>query len=66
MLDDDRSGPLGSAQWFFCYLPTTLGAISFTGADVKVMLEEAGFVDVTVDDLIPTLTKVVTGLKGEG
>ncbi len=65
MLDDDRSGPLGSAQWFFCYLPTTLGAISFTGADVKVLLEEAGFVDVAVDDLIPTLTKVVSGVKGE-
>ena len=30
------------------------------------MLEAAGFVDVTVDDLIPTLTKVVSGLKGEG
>jgi 2-hydroxy-4-(methylsulfanyl)butanoate S-methyltransferase len=63
MLDDDRSGPLGAAQWFYTYLPTTSDAVSFSGADVIALAEAAGFVDVSVEVQIPGLTSLLIARK---
>jgi 2-hydroxy-4-(methylsulfanyl)butanoate S-methyltransferase len=66
MLDDDRCGPLSAAQWFFAYLPTTAGAVSFTGADVAGLVESVGFIAANVEELIPGLTKVIVATKPAG
>lgn len=65
MLDDDRSGPLATAQWFLAYLPTTPGAASFTGAEIKALVETRSFEDVTCETFIPDITKLVLARKPE-
>lgn len=65
MLDDDRSGPLATAQWFLAYLPTTPGAASFTGAEIKAPVETRSFEDVTCETFIPDITKLVLARKPE-
>jgi ubiquinone/menaquinone biosynthesis C-methylase UbiE len=63
MLDDDRSGPLGAAQWLYTNLPLAMDATVFTGKELAALAETAGFIDSTVEVLIPGLTKTMTAHK---
>lgn len=59
MVDDDRTGPLTAVLWL---LPMALrgDATSLTPAGLSVMIRAAGFQDVAVQDLIPTITRILT------
>jgi len=58
MVDDDRGGPRNAALWFMTFLFDP-DAISFTPAELTALVEAAGFVDPTVRDLIPGLTRLL-------
>lgn len=62
MVNDDRSGPLSAALWF---LPMALrgDAISLTPGSLSEAICAAGFASVTVQDLIPTITKALTARR---
>lgn len=62
MVDDDRSGPRNAALWFmtFVFDPE---AISFSPAELVALVESAGFVDTTVRDLIPGITRLLIARK---
>jgi SAM-dependent methyltransferase len=66
MLDDDRSGPLPTAQWFYCNLPMTIDARAFTDEEVRGLAAAAGYVEATVEVHLPGLTKVMTARKDAG
>ena len=61
-VDDDRQGPSGAALWFVAFL-FNRDAVSFTPSDVRRVIEAAGFGDVTTQDVIPGLTRLVTAWK---
>jgi 2-hydroxy-4-(methylsulfanyl)butanoate S-methyltransferase len=62
MVRDDRSGPLSAALWFIPNLLTP-GTISLTPGWLSDLVRDSGFTDVDVDDLIPTITKVLVARK---
>jgi SAM-dependent methyltransferase len=62
MVHDDRSGPLSAALWFIPNLLTP-GTISLTPAWLSDLVRDAGFVDIDVGDLIPTITKLLVARK---
>lgn len=62
MADDDRSGPRNAALWFMTFLFDP-DAISFTPSELVVLVEGAGFVDATVRDLIPGITRLLIARK---
>lgn len=62
MADDDRSGPRNAALWFMTFLFDP-DAVSFTPSELIVFAEGAGFVDVSVRDLIPGITRLLIARK---
>jgi ubiquinone/menaquinone biosynthesis C-methylase UbiE len=62
MVDDDRSGPRNAALWFMTFLFDP-EAVSFTPSELVALVEGAGFVEVTVRDLIPGLTRLLLARK---
>ena len=62
MVDDDRAGPRNAALWFMTFLFDP-EAVSFTPSELVALVEGAGFVDATVRDLIPGLTRLLIARK---
>jgi len=62
MVRDDRSGPLSAALWFIPNLLTP-GTISLTPGWLSNLVRDSGFTDIGVDDLIPTITKLLLARK---
>lgn len=63
MVEDDRTGPPLAALWALQHMVFTPGAVSITPAHLTGLLEEAGFEEVTVFEMIPGLTKVAVAKK---
>lgn len=57
MLEDDRSGPFSAAGFFLSYLTLRSDPISFSAAELKPWLGDAGFVDFQSGQMIPEITK---------
>jgi ubiquinone/menaquinone biosynthesis C-methylase UbiE len=62
MVDDDRSGPPNAALWFMTLLFDP-EAISFTPSGLVRAVEGAGFVNASVRDLIPGITRLLVARK---
>jgi len=63
MVDDDRSGPPLTALWALQHTTYTPGAVSLTPGFVTARLQEVGFVDVSVGEFIPGMTRLVQARK---
>ena len=63
MLEDDRSGPFSAAGFFLSYLTLRTDPISFTAAELRPMVEAAGFEAIEHADMIPEITKYMVGTK---
>lgn len=63
MLDDDRAGPLDAAIWGLYEVFANSTGMAHTRAECASYFENAGFVDVEVNDFIPGILVRVTGLK---
>lgn len=63
MVEDDRSGPPLAALWALQHMVYTPRAVSLTPAYVAGVLEAAGFEGVSVDHLIPGMTRYAVGRK---
>lgn len=61
-VDDDRSGPQGSALWFTSFLFNP-DAISFTPSQIEEHMGRAGFEAFEVRDVIPGLTRVAVSTR---
>ena len=64
VLDDDEAGPQFAALWFLQYLAYHPGGVSFSAAELGGRLRAHGFVDPSVEVLIPEITKVILSRKG--
>lgn len=62
MVDDDRSGPATAALWMLV-ISGFDSPVCLTGADLQTRAAAAGFVDMTCDDLAPTITRVLTAKR---
>lgn len=62
MVNDDRSGPRSAALWFMTLLFDPQ-AISFSAAELEPLAKGAGFVELSVGDLIPGITRLLTARK---
>ncbi|MCZ6872715.1 MAG: methyltransferase [bacterium] len=62
MIQDDHSGPTSAALWFLPLLFNP-GAVSLTPGWLSALLHQAGFRDISVQDLLPGLTKLVLAKK---
>lgn len=62
MVDDDRTGPRNAALWFMTFLFDP-EAISFTPSELLEYTEDAGFVDASVQELIPGITRLLIARK---
>jgi ubiquinone/menaquinone biosynthesis C-methylase UbiE len=60
MVDDDLTGPASAALWMLVLISSDPACL--TAAYVSRLMTEAGF-DVVASDLVPTITKVVVGVK---
>lgn len=63
MVEDDRLGPPLAALWQLQHMAFTPDAHSVTAGWLKKRMEEVGFVDVTEEETIPDLTKIVHARK---
>ena len=63
MVDDDRTGPPLAALWALQHMVFTPQAKSLNPAFVKKTLEEAGWTDVTISEMIPGMTRLAVGVK---
>ena len=66
MLDDDRTGPLDAAIWGLYEVFANSTGMAHTRAECASYFENAGFVDVEVNEFIPGVLVRVTGLKPRG
>ena len=64
MLDADHTGPLSAALWMLV-LVTSSEPVCLTAEYLTEEVSAAGFSSVWSDDLVPTITKVVVGVKKE-
>ena len=62
MVDDDRTGPRNAALWFMTFLFDP-EAISFTPSELLEHTKAAGFVDASVQELIPGITRLLIARK---
>ena len=62
MVDDDRTGPRNAALWFMTFLFDP-DVISFTPSELLEQTEAAGFVDASVQELIPGITRLLIACK---
>ena len=63
MVENHRKGPPLAALWQLQHMAFTPDAHSVTAAEVKKEMEKAGFVDISVAETIPDLTKLVQARK---
>ena len=63
MLDDDRAGPALAAYWFLINAAHHTRSISFTSQTLTDRLAAAGFETLSVEVLIPEITKLVVCRK---
>lgn len=63
MLDDDRTGPADAALWGLMEALSNSTGIAHTRAECVGYFEDAGFVDVTVNEFIPNVLARVAGRK---
>jgi ubiquinone/menaquinone biosynthesis C-methylase UbiE len=66
MLDDDRRGPDLAAHWFLLNLAISSHGISFSPAELAPRLAAAGFTDVTAQEHIHDITKLMVARKPGG
>jgi len=62
-LNADRSGPYNAALFLFGQLCASAQTQAYTVDELASALQEAGFVDVTMQPFLPDLTFLVTGRK---
>ncbi len=62
MVDDDRSGPRNAALWFMTFVFDP-GAVSFSPSDLLGLARGAGFVDASVRELIPGITRLLVARR---
>ena len=62
-LDEEKGGPLGPALWGIAEAFTESEGRSHSEKEVRLYLEEAGFVDVQIHDFIPGSLSRITGQK---
>jgi ubiquinone/menaquinone biosynthesis C-methylase UbiE len=62
MVDDDLTGPASAALWMLVL--SSAEPVCLTAGYVSRLMKEAGF-GVVAGDLVPTITKVVVGVKSE-
>ncbi|MBL4721251.1 MAG: methyltransferase domain-containing protein [Alphaproteobacteria bacterium] len=63
IVNDDRVGPPLTALWQLQHLAFTPDARSVTPGWLSGVLTECGFIDITTDDLIPGMTRVMMARK---
>ncbi|MBT5809038.1 MAG: class I SAM-dependent methyltransferase, partial [Rhodospirillaceae bacterium] len=66
IVDDDRTGPPLTALWQLQHMTFTPDARSVTPGWLSSVFSEAGFIDITTDDLIPGMTRVMMARKPGG
>ena len=66
IVDDDRTGPPLTALWQLQHMTFTPDARSVTPGWLSGVLAECGFVDITTEDLIPGMTRVMIARKPGG
>lgn len=64
-LDEEKGGPLGSALWGIVEVFSNSEGRSHSETEVQKYLEEAGFIDVTINEFIPGSLSRITGVKPE-
>ena len=62
-LDDDRRGPVGPALWGLSEAIGGTTGLAHTNADCIGYFENAGFVDVSVNEFVPGALARITGHK---
>lgn len=62
MVEDDRLGPTSAALWFLPLLFNP-GAVSLTPAWLSDLLRQSGFRDISVQELLPGITKLILARK---
>ena len=63
MVEDDRTGPPMAALWQLQHMAFTPEARSVTPGWLRTRLQEAGFVDIQEDGMIPGLTRLIHARK---
>ena len=63
MVDDDKTGPQDSALWFLTCMFNCPDGILLTPEFLKQALTEAGFTGISIDDLVPGLTRMAVARK---
>lgn len=63
MVGDERAGPPLAALWQLQHMVYTPDGVGLTPGHVRASLEAAGFTVEMDDDLIPSMTRVITGRK---
>jgi ubiquinone/menaquinone biosynthesis C-methylase UbiE len=63
MVEDDREGPPMAALWQLQHMAFTPEARSVTPGWLRTRLQEAGFVDIQEDRMIPGLTRLIHARK---
>jgi hypothetical protein len=64
-LDEEKGGPLGPSLWGIAEVFAGSEGRSHSEKEVQKYLEEAGFIDVTINEFIPGSLSRITGLKPE-
>jgi ubiquinone/menaquinone biosynthesis C-methylase UbiE len=64
MVDEDLTGPASAALWMLV-LATSPEPVCLTAGYVSRVMHDAGLAVVAAADLVPTITKVVVGVKPE-
>jgi 2-hydroxy-4-(methylsulfanyl)butanoate S-methyltransferase len=59
MVNDDRGGPSAAALWLLAAVVMDPEAPSLTAGSLTTLLEQQGFADASVHDVIPGITKAV-------
>ena len=63
MVENDRTGPPMAALWQLQHMAFTPEARSVTPGWLRTRLEDAGFVDIQEDEMIPGLTRLIHARK---
>jgi SAM-dependent methyltransferase len=63
MVEDDRTGPASAALWLLAAMLMDPDAPALTPGGLSQVVRERGFTDISVRDVIPTITKVLVARK---
>ncbi len=64
-VDEEKGGPLGPSLWGIAEVFAGSEGRSHSEKEVQKYLEEAGFMDVTINEFIPGSLSRITGVKPE-